>query len=341
MPSDVMVPVALVDKVREHPNADRLDIVEVLGWQCVVQKGTYSQGDVVVYFPPDTLIPQDCAEQFGVLQYLGGKEHDRVRQIRLRGEPSFGLVVPSERSIGEVGFNVAEDYGATKYEPPIRPGCGDAETDHPFFTAYGRVENMRNYPQVLENEVVVVSEKLHGTNARAGIIDGEKMAGSHQVRRKEPEDYERSLYWFPFSLGPVDSMLDALGWDHQQVILYGEVYGGSVQSLSYGIPKGKGLGFRAFDLLIDGQFLDYMGFAKKCAAYGVDTVPVFGVVPFSLELIREMSEGPSVVPGADHIREGVVVKTVEEKMCPQIGRMILKYLSDEYLLGKHSDFVDR
>jgi hypothetical protein len=34
-----------------------------------------------------------------------------------------------------------------------------------------------------------------------------------------------------------------------------------------------------------------------------------------------------------HIREGVVVRPVQERFDPQIGRAILKYLSDDYLLN--------
>jgi hypothetical protein len=37
---------------------------------------------------------------------------------------------------------------------------------------------------------------------------------------------------------------------------------------------------------------------------------------------------------ADHIREGVVVRSLQERTNPKIGRVILKYLNDDYLFKK-------
>jgi len=38
--------------------------------------------------------------------------------------------------------------------------------------------------------------------------------------------------------------------------------------------------------------------------------------------------------GSDHIREGVVVRPTIERIDPKVGRAVLKYISDEYLLAK-------
>jgi len=57
------------------------------------------------------------------------------------------------------------------------------------------------------------------------------------------------------------------------------------------------------------------------------------------------STGETTVGGAEHIREGVVVRPVREQMHPKIGRVILKYLNDEHLLkkeeGRVTDSMDR
>ena len=119
--SSLVVPVSTISKVRKHPNADSLDIAEVLGWQVVVPVGRYTEGERIVYFPSDTVLPLELSERFGVTKYLS---KGRIRNARLRGEPSFGLVVDVEDPTWEVGQNVAEYYGATKYEPPIRSKCG-------------------------------------------------------------------------------------------------------------------------------------------------------------------------------------------------------------------------
>jgi len=347
MATPVTVKVALVENVRPHLNADKLDLCDVLGWQMAVPKGKFTDDMKVVYFPPDTLLPAKWADAWGVRNYLKGPNKDRVGKVRLRGEPSFGLAV--ELPQGQdwpVGENVADFFGATKYEPPIKAQCGDAERAHPLFPCYTDVENMRNYPDCFDvGEEVVATEKVHGTNCRVGLVDGEEMAGSMTTRRKRPESddaWKGSTYWQPFLIDGVRELLQGVAEEYvsQQAVLFGEVFGRSVQSMSYGVDKGKGFGFVAFDLYVNGRWIDHDDYKAICDRYDVPTAPVLYRGPFSLEAIKAVSDGPTVLAGGVHIREGVVVRPIQERMHPQLGRLILKYVGDTYLLGKHSDSKD-
>lgn len=91
MPSPLVVPVATIRAVTPHPNADSLDIAQVLGWQVVVGRNQFKEGDKVVYFAPDVVLPRELSDAWGVTQYLSKQ---RIKATRLRGEPSFGLVMP-------------------------------------------------------------------------------------------------------------------------------------------------------------------------------------------------------------------------------------------------------
>lgn len=336
--SSLIVPVTTIEALTPHTKADTLELAQVLGWQVVVRKGEYTTGQKVVYFPIDTLLPLDVSERFGVTKYLA---RQRIRCARLRSEPSFGLVVLPDQD-WPVGANVAEYYGAQKYEPPVRASAGDAEVEHPLFVAYTEVENMRNFPAIfVPAESVLVSEKIHGTNARVGSIEGELMAGSMRLRRKRPPDdrLTGSIYWFPLTLPPVRSLIETLGRDHRQVILFGEVYGRRIQSLHYGLANT--IAFRVFDLLLDGRYMDWPDFLALCTQYGVETVPVLAMLSFDLEEIRRLSEGKTQLMATDaHIREGVVVRPLRERHDPYVGRVILKYVSDSYLFGEKSDYTE-
>ncbi len=336
--SSLIVPVTTIEALMPHGNADSLELAQVLGWQLVVRKGEYQVGERVVYFPIDTLLPLEISDRFNVTKYLSKQ---RIRCAKLRGEPSFGLAVRPDQD-WPVGENVAEFYGALKYEAPLRVTAGDAEKDHPLFVTYTEIENMRNFPAILETgESVMLSEKIHGTCARIGSIEGELMAGSKQVRRKRPvEDrFASSTYWFPFTLEPVRRLVEALGREHSQVILFGEVYGSKIQSFHYGLHGV--LGFRAFDLLLDGHYVDWPDFLELCAQYNVESVPALAVIPFDLAEVKRSSEGKTQLMAQDaHIREGVVVRPVSERHDPRVGRVILKYVSDSYLFGEKSDYTD-
>jgi RNA ligase (TIGR02306 family) len=342
--SSVIANVVEIEEVQPHPNADRLFLARVKGWQAVIRKREdgspeFATGERVVFIPPDSTLPREMAERIGVVSYLSeranveGERELVVRQVRLRGEPSFGLVVRPDDPSWPVGTDVREHYGIGKFRPPVRFSAGDSEPNHPLFQRYTEIENLRNFPDVFApGEEVVVSEKIHGTNARIGWVEGKLLAGSHGLQRKrpEPEEIATNTYWFPSTLEPVRSLLDELRQGHAVAILYGEIYGSRVQSLHYG--QRAGLGFAAFDVLVGEHYLDYDDFAALCARHGVATVPLLERGLFSLARIAELSRGQTALPD-QHIREGVVVRPVAERFDPQIGRVILKYLSDDYLLN--------
>jgi len=189
--SSLVVSVTRISKIRSHSNADKLEIAEVLGWQVVVGKGQFHEGDRVVFFPPDCVLPQHQSDRFNVTKYLAS---GRVKCAKLRGEPSYGLVVKPDDETWEDGKNVADHYGATKYIPPVRTVAEDAEEDHPLFYKYTHIENMRNFPAVLSaGEEIVAVEKCDGTSCRVGLVENVFMAGSHDLRRKPVKTVEDKL----------------------------------------------------------------------------------------------------------------------------------------------------
>jgi len=331
--STLNVEVCKVEKVLDHSNADLLEIIQVKGWQCVVAKDQFHKDDLVVYFPPDTLLPEEWTDKFGVTKYCNEKNNmRRVHRTRLRGEPSFGLVVKPDNPDWKLDEDVTEFYSAQKYEPPVTCKADDAAPVDPMFPNYIEIENMRNYPHVFEiGEEVVLTEKIHGSNVKLLMLEGVMKSGSRKHNRKEPEDYTTSWYWYAWSVPEIREMMEKLGELYKQVILYGEVFG-PVQFLKYN--SAQKLDFAAFDLYIDGKFIYYDFFKANCDAYNVKTVPEVARIRYSLEEVAKYSEGKTLINNAEHIREGVVARPMEERSHPKIGRVILKYVSDTYLLGK-------
>jgi len=190
MSSKMIVPVVRISCVKNHSNADNLDVAKVLGYQVVVRKGQYKDNDLVLYVPGDALLPKELAESWGVQQYLRGSDKNRVGKVCLRGEPSFGLIVSPPVGLLE-GDDAALLLGIEKYEPPVKTNSGDAapydsEID-PYFDKFTDIQNLRIFTSVFQpGEEVVASEKLHGTSDRVGVINGHKVAGSMELRRDMP-----------------------------------------------------------------------------------------------------------------------------------------------------------
>jgi RNA ligase (TIGR02306 family) len=208
--SSLLVETRVIDQILPHPNADRLELAHIAGWQAIVPKGEYVAGEVVIYIPPDVVIPRDLAGRIGVTNYLverADESGDHVlvtKQIKLRGEPSYGLVVDRDvlsdmRGSNVPGLDVSSDLGLKKFVPPARPVHGSsnrikntkAVLEVAGFPQYVDIENWRNYKGAIqEGEEVVATEKLHGANSRVGLVDGEWMAGSRRLRRLAPASFK-------------------------------------------------------------------------------------------------------------------------------------------------------
>src|SRR5579872_3880409 len=112
--SDLIVEVCRVEEVVSHPNADALDLLTIKGWIVVEKKGRYKVGDLIVFFPPDSILPVELSDRLNCTQYLSKQ---RLKAARLRGIVSCGLVAPNEGN-WILGQDLAEHYGIQKYEPP-------------------------------------------------------------------------------------------------------------------------------------------------------------------------------------------------------------------------------
>lgn len=298
-----------------HPNADRLEIVKVYGYTCAVQKGQFKDGELAAYIPPDSVVPDSQEYAF-----LGG--HRRIRVKKLRGIISMGLLMPAPDGASE-GDDVAAMMGIEHYDPPEPMTTGGENEKAPsgYHPVYD-VDTLRRYAHVFrEGEPVWVTEKLHGANGRWCFADGRIYAGSHRNWKKQDA---KSIWWRVVEQYPeLPKFCEA----NPNVTVYGEVYG-AVQSLKYGTKPGE-LRLAVFDLLVDNEWADPQ-YAEELGRH-LPLVPFLGIHPFSESAMYEMAEGPSLIPGAEHIREGIVIKPLNERTHSEIGRVQLKVVASGYL----------
>lgn len=302
-----------------HPNADRLECVTAFGWSSCIQTGQFKEGDLVCFVPPDNILP-DKAE-YGFLQ---GKLH--IKAKKLRGVLSYGLVLAAPPGSHE-GDDVALSLGITHYEPiqPAQTG-GQAEKAPELFSPEYDVEAFQRYASLFSQfEPVIVTEKLHGSCGRWVFTEGRMWAGSKKEWKKQSET---NLWWRAMTVCPWIETFCRFNPDH---IVYGEVYGfqkaGNVK-FSYALEQG-GISVKAFDILYKDRWLDSV--PARQTGKDLQWVPTVAVTDFSPETLK-LADGPSMVPGTDHLREGIVIKPQKERTHLAIGRVQLKLVSSQYLL---------
>lgn len=362
--STLKVEVVSIDNIYPHANADKLEICQIAGWQCVVPKGEFKAGDKVVYIPIDSILPNDLEVKLFPPESKVKLSKSRVKTIRLRGAISQGLVVSlNELELQDslpVGTDVAEALGITKYEPStssqpsiIRGNQIKRKDQNSNFTKYTDIQNFKHYNQLFEEgEMVYVTEKLHGTSARYGWYPTEVNTLWRKVKKffgflpkyefcygSRNVQLQQKSYTGFYTENVYTKMLDQYDLKFklpEGYSVYGEVVGPGIQKdYTYGLKEGEHRLY-IYDIQIDGKYVNPASFLALCKGLNLETVPVLYIGPYSHELIETLRVGDSTI-GGQKVREGIVIKPLVEQTT-YIGRKVLKYLNDEYLLKDQSDF---
>ena len=351
--SKLIVKVVRINKIYNHPNADRLSIIEMDGnsWSCIVGRNQYKLGSLVVFTPPDSVIPDNIIDEYK-LEFL--KKNGRVGTVKLRKCLSQGLIlnIPEGKN-WKKGKEVSKELGITKYEPPISRvslNGGKQPTKkkrNPLFDKYTDIENIKNYNTVFnEGDDVVITEKIHGSNARYANLQRyrdnlwgkilsflfgkyEWLYGSHNVQ-KTPMNRKMGFYGEDV-YGKMAKKYNLKKIIPPDYILYGEVYGKGIQELEYGMED---IDVMFFDIKYKGKYLDAVEFGLFCVFRKLPTVPVLYAGKYKESDLIKYTEGQSKI-APNQIREGCVVKSLIEKNNHRVGRKILKSINAEYLCNKN------
>lgn len=306
-----VVPIAL----KPHPNADSLSIVEVFGYTICVRTEDWKSLSLGAYIVPDSVVPDN--EMFAFL-----KGQRRIKVKRLRGIMSQGLLVPAPEG-AKAGDDVAEQLGVTRYEPPLPLSSGgEAEAPPPGIHPNYDVDTWYRFKHLfVSGEEVVATEKIHGASAKFTWQEERMFCGSRSEWKK---DDSKNLWWR--AARETEGLIEFCK-AHPDITVYGEVYG-RVQDLHYGTKPGE-VRFAAFDLLRRGQWVSH----EEAREIGKDLpwVPLLYRGPYDEAKLLAMADGKTTIPGAEHLREGIVVKPIVERTDPEIGRVLLKIVSNQYL----------
>lgn len=209
-------------------------------------------------------------------------------------------------------------------------GRGREKTrDVPFTIPTYDVEAYKNYKGTFtEDDIVVITEKVHGSNGRFIFLDGEMYAGSrNQWKARGGNDvWNKALAENPW--------IEEWCRQHEGYQLYGEVtptQKGGGKTFDYGRETVQ---FFLFDIRTpDGLWVDFDDYSREdldLDAFNYYMVPVLYYGPFVFDKVLELVDGDTVT-GGKHLREGVVIKTSRERQVRGLGRAQLKIVSNKFL----------
>jgi RNA ligase (TIGR02306 family) len=368
MSSDYKVPYTTILDIQPCPNADRLALATVYGWQVVIPKDKFSVGSKIIYVPIDSILPKNIEDLIFGPDAKVKLHNRRVRQIRLRGSVSQGMLVsPSEIStivnLNKVSLetDLADILGITKYEPPVKESNGPNEPrlrkrkDTPNFHSYNGLQNIKwNTTMFKEGDEVVIQCKLHGTNSRAALLPYVpttiwqkilnklglspkvfKAYGSNRVDISAKSTYKG--FFGSDIYGDVFRKIDVFSKLELGETVFGEIIGPGIQKgYSYGLKEHHFVLFDVKKMDIDGNQYwmspkDVEYFAK---VRGFEFVPVLYEGPYNKTLAYQLTLGPSEYGDkSEKVREGIVVKSAT-RYDIEGNKQALKWVSEAYLDDK-------
>jgi hypothetical protein len=246
----------------------------------------------------------------------------------------------------DAGEDVMELLGIYKYEPPVKmvqlaSGRKIRYQDNPNFHVYYKFPNLKNVPDMFtEGDFVEITRKIHGTNARYGIVKKTKLSlldkiklrfankitnwkwleyefvvGSHNVEKgSDSQGFYDTNVWY--DIEKKYNIKNKL-WDYVKdidmtpeigdgITLYGEIYGAGIQKgYDYGLDDIK---FAVFDIKEDGEYIKPV--IAKFAVEGVLTLPYVDVL-YSGKWSQEIQDSfvfNNYIPGTKIPEEGIVIK---------------------------------
>lgn len=348
------VTVERIADVWPHANADRLELARVasMTYQFVIARGNFQPGDLVVYFPIDSLLPESIIERLGLAGKLAGAAKNRVKTVKLRGEISQGVVAePALLLAGESaiswkeGDDVTALLGVVKYEPPPVPSHAGKLLPLPPLVSVYDIEGAERFVAIVEllmDQPVLITEKLEGSHFAASINrEGEITISQRRYRIEPVPEAEHDWHKAALTSGIRDvlpALYDAIaeqrGTAPELVTVRGELVGTSIQGNYYRLPEQR---VYIFEIEVNGQAIAAREFLSFADRFDIATVPILAA-DISLrewlngQPLAEKSNGTSLINPA-LAREGVVIRPMQEQQEALFGRVILKQRSPAYLAG--------
>jgi RNA ligase (TIGR02306 family) len=296
-----------IKSIEKHPNADALEIAQVLNYKCIVKLGQYKHGDLCVFIEPDTILPDAPWASF----YKS--KSSRVKAIRLRNVWSMGII-ESFGNIGysgeiEEGLDISDIIGVVKYNVPEPQ---DLQASGPYHCGIPKTDEIRyqSLGTIPYGEIVDITLKIDGQSFSALYNNGEFAVGGRSFLYKLDchNNYTHNAKQYNLKEKLTRFCID----NNVNLCIRGESHGNGIQKGSHNIHSKLPLSLSFYSVWL----IDERRYALKGEKYyihniakelDIPTVPMLeNNAVLTPELIYKYDEGIEVIDGKPF--EGVVIQ---------------------------------
>jgi hypothetical protein len=259
------------------------------------------------------------------------------------------------------GSDCMDIFGVFKYEPPVKQiqlasGRKIKYKDNPNFHIYYKFPNLKNVAGMFtEDDFVEITRKIHGTNARYGIvkktklslfdkvkkffgladvwIDYEYVVGSHNVEKgSDSQGFYDTNVWYNIA-NDLDIkrklwQIVKATYSPEEIgsgfVIYGEIYGKGVQkNYEYGLDT---IDFAGFDITVDGK---YMTPTNANSTFEFLDLPYVSVLYFGKwsQDVQDSFVFNNFIKGSKVPEEGIVIKHYTGER-----QKVAKVINPDYLI---------
>ena len=290
-----------VKAIKPIEGADRIEIVQVLNWDCVASKGEYQVGDMVIYFEIDSLLPDIPAFEFLKGSSWSQKLNKyKIRTHKFRGQISQGLVIPirqlteiynqiNKSALSSIDYDEGDDLTALlkieKYEPPVSNGPLGDIINHEWYVPKTDEERIQVcaenvLPEYIKSEQSdwYESVKLDGTSCTAGLFEDAFLIGGRNQWYKDENMYTTTVKKY----GDIEKHLrDYQKLTGKYIVFQGELCGPGIQSNRLGLKEKEWFIFNVWvsdtGKMDSYKKLDLLRFLNMCDDFGLPHVPIIPV----------------------------------------------------------------
>lgn len=336
-------------KIEPIPDADQIELVHVLGWQCVANKNQFSETELAIYFEIDSFLP--VRPEFEFLRSSSFKKSElmgegfKLRTMKFRGQISQGLVLPLDLfpeiaehpELWEIGTDVAELLGVRKWETEERASTGGTIIGSlPDGVPHTDETRVQSAPELLEEFAGLpyyITTKMDGTSCSLMVDEEGCHVCGHNVEYKR--DDACSFYQFVSRRGYLEEMCEYVQRHGiKKLVVQGEFCAPGIQKnrLKLTAPE-----WYVFTVIVDGKRLPLEKMVGACTEMNMIKVPIeetgrdFGAAYPTVDSLLERAQGEYPNGGQ---KEGIVIRTMDPVFTrtTDSGYLSMKVLNNKYLL---------
>ena len=311
----------------------------LLGWNVLVEANKYNEGEKVIYFEADALLPAKKNWTKGIkpknLIIKSSKQYKNVFHGAIMKLDTLLKVENFNLKLEDLneGFDLTEIMEITKYEQDPEIALKEQEKKFPSDIIEKsdeiRLQSNPKYLEMFEGKEFYSTLKYDGSSGTFLIHPETKKFMVCSRNQNIDINEKKNIYWDVANKYDIKTRLEKF---EGKYAIQGEIYGPKINKNRL---EEKDINIAIFTIknIKDNYYVDFKELVQVCKDMELPMVEVIEEGVFKYKTVEEMVEkSKGLYPGTKYPREGLVYRLKENWNKDKV-RASFKVINDDYLVG--------